>query len=141
MAGSSSLTPKPVSPSRPTKRFTLEEANSALALVKRIAADVVKTHQAVLSLRADANAAGPKDQAAKEAQLNRAVDRFQGYVSELRAIGCELKDAKLGLVDFLCRFQGRDIYLCWKLGEDQIDFWHEVSAGFGDRQPVAALRA
>ena len=135
------MTPKPVSPSRPTKRFTLEEANSALPLVKRIAADVVKTHQQVFNLRSEVASAGTKDQAAKESQYNRAVERFQGYVAELKAIGCELKDPKLGLVDFLSRFQGRDIYLCWKLGEEQIDFWHEISAGFADRQPVAALRA
>jgi hypothetical protein len=139
MAGSSSLTPKPVSPSRVVRRFTLQEANRTLPLVQRIAGDIVKTQQRVADLEAALAEAPAKDQPAIQAALNHAGDRFQGYVQELRNIGCQLKDYKNGLIDFLSRYQDRDIYLCWKLGEQHIEYWHEISAGYAGRQPVSAL--
>jgi hypothetical protein len=61
-------------------------------------------------------------------------------VDELTSIGVELKDYQMGLVDFIGRHQGRDVYLCWKLGESKIGFWHELHTGFTGRQPVASLR-
>jgi hypothetical protein len=66
--------------------------------------------------------------------------RLSALVSELTDIGCELKDANIGLIDFIGRHDGRDIYLCWRLGEDNIQFWHELHAGFAGRQPIATLR-
>jgi hypothetical protein len=139
MAGSSSLTPKPVIPSRAPKRFTLDEANRTLPLVKRIVGDIVKTQQRVADLEADLSRAMPKAQPAIQSALDRAVERFQAYVGELARIGCQLKDHKTGLLDFLSRCQGRDVCLCWKLGEERIEYWHETTAGYAGRQPVASL--
>ena len=59
--------------------------------------------------------------------------RFETYVEELNAIGCELKDANTGLIDFVGRHEGRLVYLCWRLGD-------ELDAGFAGRQPVANLK-
>ena len=52
----------------------------------------------------------------------------------------ELKDYQTGLIDFIGRHEGRDVYLCWKLGEEQITHWHELNAGFAGRQPVETLK-
>lgn len=141
MAGSSSLTPKPVSPSRPVKRFTLEEANRTLPLVKRIIGDIVKTQQLVADLEAALAESSPKSQAAAQTAVDRARERLHGYVKELIHVGCHLKDAKIGLVDFLGRHEGRDICLCWKLGEERIEYWHETTNGYSGRQPVSLLQA
>ncbi len=55
---------------------------------------------------------------------------------ELAAFGCELKDPDKGLIDFLSLRGGREIYLCWFLGEERINYWHYISTGFAGRQPL-----
>lgn len=139
MAGPQSLSPQPVHPSRPRRRFTLSEANRSLPLVRRIVTDIVQTQQVATQLHAQAETLSGRDQQAVQNELQRQVDRLQEYVDELVEIGVELKDHQTGLIDFIARHQGRDIYLCWKLGEDQITCWHELQAGFAGRQPVSML--
>ena len=65
--------------------------------------------------------------------------RFEGreYIAELDSIGCELKDTRTGLIDFRSRLGGREVYLCWKLGEREIEHWHELDAGFSGRRSIA----
>lgn len=57
-------------------------------------------------------------------------------VDELDTFGCELKDPDLGLIDFLSLRDGREVYLCWLLGEERIDYWHDLDTGFAGRQPL-----
>jgi len=139
MAGPQSLSPQPVHPSRPRRRFTLVEANRSLPLVKRIVADIVQTQQVATQLHAQAETLSGREQQNAQSELQRQVDRLQEYVDELTDIGVELKDYQTGLIDFIARHQGREVYLCWKLGEDQITHWHELQAGFAGRQPVSLL--
>ena len=139
MAGSSSLTPKPVTPSRSPKRFTLDEANRTLPLVKRIVGDIVKSQQRGEELEMALAEAAPKNQPPLQKELDHVLERLRSYISELSKIGCQLKDHKTGLIDFIGRYQERDICLCWKLGEEQIEFWHEINAGYAGRKPVAGL--
>jgi hypothetical protein len=148
MAGPSSFVPSPVTPSKNKRRFTLEQANRALPLVSRIVRDIVGMHQVITALQgkhsdpAGKSGKAPKaDRAAKsnDHELETAVDRLQGFVDELTSIGVELKDYQTGLVDFVGRHQGRDVYLCWKLGEESITHWHELHTGFAGRQPVSQL--
>ena len=77
---------------------------------------------------------------AAETDLEREADRMQTYVDELHDIGCELKDFAIGLVDFIGSHEGREICLCWKLGEAKIGYWHELNAGFAGRQPISKLK-
>ena len=71
-------------------------------------------------------------------ELRTEVDRIArligGYLSELEKVGCTFKGLDDGLVDFLSTRDGRDVFLCWKLGEPEITHWHEVEAGFAGRQ-------
>jgi hypothetical protein len=141
MAAPSSSTPQRSSPSRPPRRFTLEQANRALPLVKRIVADIVRTHGLASSHRdAVQRTNGAKQVAAVQKELDSAIDRLEELVEELNAIGVELKDYETGLIDFVGRHDGRDVYLCWKLGEELITHWHELNAGFAGRKPVSTLR-
>ena len=140
MPGSPSFTPKSVKPSISTKRFTVAEANKTLPLVSRIVADIVKSHDRALQLQAKLEAEpNSKSAGANQAELDKVMDRLQSFVSELADIGVELKDYQTGLIDFVGSHRGRDVYLCWKLGEDKIAFWHEMNTGFAGRKSVNAL--
>lgn len=69
--------------------------------------------------------------------VGRAARLLQGRTAELDALDVELKDPDSGLIDFRSDREGRVVYLCWRLGEPRIDWWHELEAGFGGRQPLA----
>jgi hypothetical protein len=141
MAGPKSSTPRPVRPSRPKRRFTLAQANSTLPLVKRIVADIVRTHGLVLKCQAELERqTAARDQAATQSRLDQAVNHLEDYVDELSDVGCELKDYQVGLIDFVGKHQRRDVYLCWKLGEEKIGYWHEIEAGYAGRQPISTLK-
>lgn len=140
MPGPQSATPKPVVPSRPRRRFRLAQADQTLPLVSRIVADIVRTHAVTQELEGKlTEGLSAMQQQLVQEQLEQEMMRLQGYVDELHDIGCELKDYSIGLVDFVGRHQGRDVCLCWKLGEKHIGHWHELSAGFSGRQPIASL--
>ncbi len=62
--------------------------------------------------------------------------RLKTALEELQEIGCLVKDLDTGLVDFPTLFRGEEVYLCWKLGEAGITFWHGVSEGFAGRKPI-----
>ena len=57
-------------------------------------------------------------------------------VCEIEEHGCLLKDLDTGLVDFPCRVGDREVYLCWRLGEPAIQFWHGIEEGFAGRKPI-----
>jgi hypothetical protein len=140
MPGPSFSTPRSVKPSVPKKRFTLAVANKTLPLVKRIVTDVVRTHEQALLLQAQLETVeDSKQTAAIQGEINKTLEHLQVFVSELTEIGCEVKDYKSGLIDFIGQHQGRDVCLCWRLGEDKIHFWHEMTAGFAGRKPISTL--
>ncbi len=122
-------------------KFTLAKANSALPLVRRVVKDIVGTHSRAADLQGKIEAlpTGAKSRSVLQDQLETTIDRLQELVSELQGIGCELKDYETGLIDFIGRHKGHDVCLCWKLGEDKIAFFHEITAGFSGRQPVTLL--
>jgi len=79
MPGPQSFTPRPVRPSRPKRRFTLAQANSALPLVRRIVGDIVKAHGMVLRLQAEMDKVAGKEQAATQGQLDTSVGRLEVF--------------------------------------------------------------
>ncbi len=66
----------------------------------------------------------------------RGAAHVQRLVDEIEDIGCVVKDLETGLVDFPARLGEREVYLCWKLGEERIDHWHGVEEGFSGRKPI-----
>ena len=62
---------------------------------------------------------------------------LQSSVERLQAIGCEVKSIEEGLIDFPHWRKGQEVYLCWKLGEQDIEYWHETDAGFAGRRKLA----
>jgi hypothetical protein len=71
-----------------------------------------------------------------EGAINETAQRMKDVLGELYALGVEVKDIESGLIDFLSEREGRLVYLCWRLGEDHIAYWHDLDAGFAGRQPI-----
>ncbi len=69
-------------------------------------------------------------------ELAEHIQAMQELINELSSFGCELKDPTIGLIDFLSLRNGREVYLCWHLGEERINYWHYLDAGFAGRQPL-----
>ena len=65
-----------------------------------------------------------------------AVSHLIFLIHQIKDLGVLLKDADQGLCDFPYMRQGRVVYLCWKLGEESIGFWHDIEAGFAGREPL-----
>ncbi len=72
-------------------------------------------------------------------EVEELQEELRSYEAELRQLGCVCKDPREGLVDFPAELDGRVVFLCWKLGEDEIGHWHEVDAGFAGRQTVGGV--
>jgi len=74
--------------------------------------------------------------ARRKAEREKTVQRVKDAVAEIDAIGVQVKDLDIGLLDFPCEVDGRTVLLCWKLGEKEITHWHGVSEGFAGRKPI-----
>lgn len=83
-------------------------------------------------------ASDPGDRAEELERAAQALAReIDGYQRELEALGIQLKDRRLGLVDFPSEMNGRHVLLCWRLGESEVQFWHEIDGGYTSRQPLS----
>jgi len=129
------------------KYFTVAEANSALplarAIVKDIAAlarDLRERHERLTRLKPnDRVKLAPEYEEELQqvsAEFDRDQERMREYVKELTDLGIELKDFDTGLVDFPCRYEDREVYLCWRLGEPEVSHWHETDSGFAGRRAI-----
>jgi hypothetical protein len=128
------------------KLFTVDQAEKALPLVRRIVGDIVRSFEEREKRLKDRAKLGetpnPGSQAEETAlKLEREADQFEDeirrYHEELQLIGVELKDFQHGLVDFFSRYEGRIVYLCWKLNEgERLAWWHDLHSGFRGRQPI-----
>lgn len=125
--------------------FTVDRANRTLPLVRRIVADIVQEYPRWRDLvaRYELLVAGARPEWGESDEMQRVhrhidglAERIESYRRELEQVGCHLKDAATGLVDFHGLYQGRLVCLCWKHGEDQVAWWHEVEAGYAGRQPI-----
>ncbi|MSR58702.1 MAG: DUF2203 family protein [Planctomycetaceae bacterium] len=138
----------------PKKFYTIDEANHALPLVRAIVADIVRQYREfterkdrlsqIQRARGSKSKNRPVDDpygeevAQVEADLEKEHAVLQGYIEELEKLSVEIKDPHRGLIDFRSLMEGREVYLCWLLGEDEVSHWHELDAGFAGRQSLLA---
>ncbi|MBW7959287.1 MAG: DUF2203 domain-containing protein [Anaerolineae bacterium] len=120
--------------------FTVEEANAALPELEPIVGRMLElrrriSHQSqsakglLSSLQSDFG--GPE-----VSQLVVDFEEIDLLVKRLSSYGCVLKSIDSGLVDFLCERDGRDVYLCWRLGEPSVQYYHEIHTGYQDRMAI-----
>jgi hypothetical protein len=129
------------------RHFTPEEANAALAevrpLVERLVAER-RAHAAALARQEDlerrikGNGGGipPAELAAASADVDAIARRLARLVDEIGEHGAQVKDLDEGLIDFPALRGAETVLLCWRLGEEEIRFWHRVEDGFAGRRPL-----
>jgi len=124
------------------KLFTVDEANALLPSVKKIVSRIQRSHKAVSRYRSVAKKAaeaaehggGGIDQGVHYAAV---LSQLTLALADLEALGVQLKDFERGLVDFPSLRDGRMVLLCWQMGEgDELEWWHDVDAGFAGRTPL-----
>ncbi len=103
--------------------FTPKQANESLPEVKGIV-------EGVIAIKKDA------DSRTDDVAIGKAMERLEEQVQKLEDLGCVLKDMNTGLVDFPAVRLGMRVWLCWKIGEDVVRFWHGLHEGFAGRKPV-----
>jgi hypothetical protein len=105
--------------------FTPQEANETLPEIRRIV-------ERIVSIKKDVDSKTDDDAIAKTMEL------LQREIQRLEDLGCVLKDMSMGLVDFPAVRLGTRVWLCWKLGEANVAFWHGLHEGFAGRKQVNA---
>lgn len=129
------------------KVFTIEEANALLPALTQLLNELKKKRDEASDLEVQIDAielVTHSGSGASVKELNTLLERHQEIVAEFYAIvdeihsnRCFLKDVDLGLIDFYGVIDGRMVYLCWRLGEERVSFWHEVGQGYSNRKPLA----
>jgi len=129
------------------KLFTVDEANRTLPLVKRIVEDLVRDHhlweEKVRQFELATVGSSPEhpDVIAELLQIEaqRLASDIEHYITELNDLGVICKGMDTGLVDFRGEVDGREVFFCWRLGEPNVQYWHEIDAGFIGRQRLHPL--
>jgi len=126
--------------------FTREEAEALLPQISVILRKIqvgrqslLQTEEELEALRVQAAGNGHhlhERMLKLQRDLTTHAQALRKLAEKLDTFGCELKDPDSGLIDFLSLRNGREIYLCWHLGEERINFWHYLHTGFAGRQPL-----
>ena len=125
------------------KYFTLQEANQALESVRPWMDEVQEIRQKILTHQPEIWSVMEKSAGnGGNPTLSRLVssfDRLDELIHAIQDTGALIKDINLGLLDFPTLKDDHEVYLCWKYGEYDIQFWHEVEAGYAGRQSISTL--
>jgi hypothetical protein len=129
------------------RHFTPEEANAALEHVRPLVERMVEQRRAHLDalerqeqleqrIRGNGGGIPPATLADTAAEVDRIARALAQTVDDINTHGAEVKDLDEGLVDFPALRHGETVLLCWKLGEDEIRYWHRIEDGFAGRQEL-----
>jgi len=130
------------------KRFTHAEAQSLIPQVGRLLRDAIaaksdydEADRAIQEFSERIMMMGgitvDRERAlAARSRRDTAAGRLRAAIEEVQETGCIIKDLEIGLVDFPTLLRGVEVYLCWKLGESAIEFWHGVDEGFRGRKSI-----
>lgn len=129
------------------KVFTVEEANRLLPKLTELLREIQVKQEEILAKEVEIDALEilypvleeekPSPEVVHEIEVyNERVNQFYSLIDQIHEMGCFLKDLEMGLVDFYTLHEGRVVYLCWKVGEPEVGFWHEVGRGYAYRQPI-----
>ena len=127
------------------KYFTLEQAEKLLPEVEKKLIGLIKINRIIALLNTvNVDYDDAFESLGDEIQRNKeryyASFEFYKELEILLELGVIVKDLEEGLVDFYSAYDGREIFLCWKLGEDKIEFWHELEEGYLKRQHISVLQ-
>jgi hypothetical protein len=120
--------------------FTLSEATSLLPRLREILGQVGEEWRRIKGLNPEiqkARDAAPYDGYSRfGVEYVNCITHLMFLLQQVKDMGVILKDVDKGLCDFPYMKQGRVVYLCWHLGEDSIEYWHDIETGFAGREPL-----
>jgi hypothetical protein len=134
-----------------TRFFDIDAANEAMTEVGPLLATLSDQRAELIRLRdraLTAHSSSPGGAAAKDdreetqrirLRMQGIIDQMAAAVARIDALGITLRDIEQGLIDFPALVGGRQVWLCWQLGESDVAFWHELETGFGSRRPLIEL--
>ncbi len=130
------------------KTFTLDEAQTLLPVLKSLLKRSMDGKEFVQRVEREFQDLGHKiilsggllvnipAMARRRAELDKAVQDTKDAIAEIDSIGVQVKDLDIGLLDFPCVVDDEIVLLCWKYGEEKIEFWHGLEEGFRGRKPI-----
>jgi hypothetical protein len=127
------------------RTFTPAEANSALSEVRPVAERMVALRARLHELQGEqrevvqiiaGNGSGYAVSEARTDEFGEAAAELQACLEKLTGLGVQVKDADIGLVDFPAVHEGEDVLLCWRVGEDAVEWWHDLEEGYAGRKPI-----
>jgi hypothetical protein len=128
--------------------FSLDQALRTLPRVQQAVRDAIEVKAQYQHADEELKDVSRRVMASGGMQLDRArvgqlrqereasAQRLQSALDSIHEYGCLVKDLDIGLLDFPTLYRGREVYLCWRLGEEKIEFWHDVEEGFRGRKPI-----
>jgi len=131
-----------------SRRFTLEQAESLLPDIEKSIREAVSSKSAFEDAESALQAITQRVMMLGGVLVDRRVvqdnktrrdqsaEILKSAIETIQELGCVIKDLDVGLVDFPTLFRGEEVYLCWKLGESAIRFWHGTNEGFAGRKPI-----
>jgi hypothetical protein len=144
-----------------TRFYDLDDANARLPELRTILATLREQREELIRLRDQvlerqeaveagtgraAEGSADSDDPVSDAELRLirlrmqgVIDQMQAGVARIDALGIALRDIESGLIDFPALVSGRQVCLCWRLGEGDVEWWHEMTTGFSGRQPLIDL--
>ena len=128
----------------------LPELRDILLRLLELRGEVIKLRDRILELNAPALAGGPAGSPAGSAgtddEAQRLALRMKGLIDQMEAAvirldqwGIQLREIETGLIDFPALVSGRPVWLCWRLGEEKVEWWHEITEGFEQRRRIEDL--
>jgi hypothetical protein len=130
------------------KYFNRQEAEGLLPMIEQGLEEARRQKRKIDDLRSEIVAAATRimvlggsfppyaDLAGKKAEHDKASQELTHAIEAIQQTGCLVKDLEAGLVDFPSLLRGEEVYLCWKLGEPRIGYWHGIEEGFAGRKPL-----
>jgi hypothetical protein len=120
--------------------FTVEEANRSLILVVRIVKDILALYCRARIIEEQNSvldrATERKERIALKRQYEGILQELKAFTQELNDIGCQLRDWQSGTVEWPALYGGREIYLCWRMGDPHVEYWHEAYEHFAARRRI-----
>ncbi len=131
----------------PDRTFTPQEANATLQRVRPLAERMVELRRSWRTANAkraelgalvqgNGGGLGTSDFAELEAELDALAAEIERCLAQLDEAGVQVKDLDEGLLDFPAVHEGREILLCWRVGEERVAYWHGIDEGFAGRKPI-----
>jgi hypothetical protein len=134
-----------------SRLVTVDDANKMLPLLERVVSDIVEVWDGIIQKRTELECLEKNpirvdecsvavDAQDLKLELNLLIDRINGYIREIEDLGCFVQEFKRGVINFPTLYVGRKVFLCWRPGDEEVRYWHELDESFTERTPIRDFR-